>query len=162
MTARTIINNWLNGVENDLKANYNRLGLKASGKWGDSLQQFTTTTNEGFKIGIKGQDYTEQLENGRRPNQNQTPEALKAWVGWAGSTFLAQWVKDKGLDISPYAVAWGIARNGWTVPNQNNAGGLVSDVVTTKRISELNKELVLFEVGEFRSKVIKDLKDGNN
>lgn len=162
MTARTIIDNWLNGVERDLIGNYNRLGLKASGLWEQSLEPFTNTTNDGFKIGIKGQDYTEQLENGRRPNRNQSPEALKAWVGWAGSTFLADWVNDKGIDVSPYAVAWGIARNGWVVPNANNAGGLVSDVVTTDRISQLNKELVLFQVGELRSDIIKQLKNGNN
>jgi len=161
-SARTIIDNWLNGVERDLIGNYNRLGLKASGQWEQTLQQFVSTTNQGFTIGIKGQDYTEQLENGRRPNQNQSPEALKAWVGWAGSTFLAGWVKDKGIDISPYAVAWGIARNGWVVPNQYNAGGLVSDVVTVKRISELNNELVLFRVGELRSDIVKKLNNGNN
>lgn len=162
MTARTIIDNWLGKVESDLKDNYNRLGLKASGLWEQSLQQFVDVTNDGYTIGIKGQDYTEQLENGRRPNRNQSPEAIKAWVGWAGSTILAEWVQNKGLNLNPYAVAWGIARNGWTVPNPNNAGGLVSDVVTTERVSQLNKELVLFYVDELRSDIIKEFKDANN
>lgn len=161
-SARAIIDNWLNGVERDLIGNYNRLGLKASGQWEQSLEQFVSTTNQGFTVGIKGQDYTDQLENGRSPNQNQSPEALKAWVGWAGSTFLAEWVNDKNVDINPYAVAWSIARNGWVVPNRYNAGGLVSDVVTTERISQLNKELVLFKVGEFKSNIVKSLNNGNN
>lgn len=162
MTAGQIIDKWLSEVQSDLINNYNTLGLRASGLWERSLEKFNNATGEGFKIGIKGQDYTAQLENGRRPNRNQSPEALKAWVGWAGSTIIADWINDKGLDLNPFAVSWKIALEGWKVPNPNNAGGLVSDVVTTERISDLNRQLVLFRIGEFKSEIIKELKNGNN
>ena len=157
-----IINKWLEETKTDLVKNYKRLGLKASGDWAKSLKEFDKKTSTGRKFGIQGNDYTQYLELGRRPNKNQNPEYLKRWVGWAGSTFLKKWVEDKRLNISPFAVAWKIAREGTKVPNKNNAGGLVSDVVTTKRINELNKELSYYYISEFKSDIIKNLKDGSN
>ena len=159
MTDLQIIQQWLNDIQKDLIQNYDKLGLRASGNWVNSLDQFIETTNEGFKIGIEGERYTGALENGRKPNSNQSPEALKAWVGWAGSTILAQWVEDKGIDINPFAVAWKIARDGWIVPNSNNAGGLVSDVVTTERVSELNRKLVLNRVDSLKSDLIDQINE---
>ena len=98
------------------------------------------------------------MQNGRRPNKNQDKSALKRWVGWAGSTFLDQWAKDKGLLINPFAVAWKIARKGIPVPNKYNKGGLVSDVITEAKIRELGQKLTLNQVTKFRSDVLKDLK----
>ncbi len=83
---------------------FRELGMPASGEWEQNVH---AKGNE-----IWGRDYTEYLALGRGPNNDQSPEALKAWVGWAGSTILAQWVQDKGLNINPYAVAWKIAREG--------------------------------------------------
>ena len=154
----TIINTWLDGVEVDLVDNYNRLGLRASGRWANSLEQFNEGTGGQYRIGIKGEQYTNQLENGRRPNSRQDKDSIRRWVGWAGSTFIKKWVDDKGLNISPYAVAYKIAQEGWKVPNKHNAGGLVSDVVTSKRIEELNKSMSIFFVDTFKSNVIAALK----
>lgn len=158
MTDNQIIKNWLSDVQKDLIINYDNLGLRASGNWANTLEQFNDVTARGYHIGIKGERYTGALENGRSRNSNQSPEALEAWVGWAGSTILAQWVEDKGLNINPFAVAWNIARNGWTVPNQHNRGGLVSNVVTTEKVSDLNRKLVLNRVDELRSDLIERLK----
>lgn len=83
---------------------FNELGMNASGEW------IANVRAEGNAIW--GRDYTQYLVEGRPPNNNQEPEALKAWVGWAGSTFLKDWVRDKGLNINPYAVAYKIAREG--------------------------------------------------
>ena len=83
---------------------FQELNMRASGEWEQSVE---ARGNE-----IWGRDYTEYLENGRPPNLDQSPEALKRWVGWAGSTFLADWAIDKGLSINPYAVAYKIAREG--------------------------------------------------
>ncbi len=161
MTANQIINEWNTGVKFDLIKNYKALGLRASGKWAESLDEFNDKTPEGFKFGILGEQYTGALESGRKPNSNQDEESLKGWVGWAGSTFLKDWVDDKDLDINPYAVAWKIALEGWRVPNKFNAGGLVSNVVTDKRIGEVLKDLSLFYVSEIKSEIVKGLKNGN-
>jgi hypothetical protein len=152
-----IVNTWLDDMQRDLISNYNRLGLRASGAWADSLEQFKDVQAGKLKIGILANDYTTYLENGRNPNKNQTPEALKSWVGWAGSTFLDKWVQDKKINANPFAIAWKIAREGWRVPNQHNAGGLVSDVVTREKVYELNRKLVFFYADNLKSDVIKIL-----
>ncbi len=147
------IQQWLNTIQAELIANYNRLGLKASGRWEKSLEQFETKSDSTLKIGIKANDYSEYMENGRRANKKQDADSLRKWVGWAGSTFLAQWVKDKGLSISPFAVAWKIAKEGVKVPNKHNAGGLVSDVVTSEKIDQLSKDLTAQFVESFKSEL---------
>ena len=154
-----IIRVWLAETRGQLIENYLRLGLKASGQWANSLESFQEKTATGQKLGIIGQDYTDQLENGRLPNKNQGEKALRAWVGWAGSTFLAQWVKDKGLPHNPFAVAWKIAKKGWDVPNQHNAGGLVSDVITDEWIGELGSKLINASINDIRSDILKQFKD---
>ena len=158
MSAQLIINNWLKETQTDLIRNYDKLGLRASGKWADSLEIFYNQNQGNIKAGILGESYTEQLENGRRPNQKSSEEDIRKWVGWAGNTIIKKWVEDKGLNINPFAVAYKIAREGWKVPNKHNKGGLVTDVVTDKRIEELNQKLALFYVGEIRSDIIKAFK----
>lgn len=153
-----IVNKWLSDIEKDLVANYDKLGLRASGDWAKSLEPFTEINPGKIKLGILGNNYTRWVENGREPNKDQSEKGLKAWVGWAGSTFLKKWVEDKQININPFAVAWKIAREGWEVPNPNNAGGLVSDVVTRERMRELNKSLMLSVIENFKSEIIKDLK----
>jgi hypothetical protein len=155
---REIVDTWLNNIERDLVVNYDRLGLRASGEWERSLEQFAKFENGFIKVGIRGADYTKQLEAGRRPNKDQSDEGLKAWVGWAGSTFLDEWVKNKGLNLNPYAVAWKIAREGWDVPNPNNTGGLVSDVVNRNRMLDLIRDVSKSIIAEFKSDVISKLK----
>ena len=162
MSAQVIINKWLNDTKKDLIANYDRLGLRASGDWANSLETFQSYKNGFIQAGILGNDYTDQLENGRRPNKNSSEEEIRKWVGWAGNTFIKEWIDNKGLDLNPFAVSYKIAREGWKVPNKYNAGGLVSDVVTDQRIDSLSKELILHFVGEIRSDVLKKFKDGNN
>lgn len=83
---------------------FRELGMPASGEWEQNVH---ARSNE-----IWGRDYTEYLVLGRGPNQDQSPEALKRWVGWAGNTILKDWVQSKGLNINPFAVAYKIAREG--------------------------------------------------
>ena len=153
-----IIRVWLAETRGQLINNYLNLGLKASGKWADSLEPFQNETSNGYNLGMLGQDYTEYLEQGRPPNEDQGEEALRAWVGWAGSTFLAQWVKDKGLPHNPFAVAWKIARKGWSVPNSNNAGGLVTDIVTNEWVSVLSGRLAGASISDLKSDILKEFK----
>ena len=158
MTSLDFAKEWATEKENDFIKNYERLGLRASGEWERSLSNETTETESNIKIEFFGANYTYQLENGRLPNKNQDPQALKFWVGWAGSTFLKQWVADKGLSISPFAVAWKIAREGVKVPNPNNAGGLISDVITNESISLLLDSMTDGILKDVKSTVIKELK----
>lgn len=153
-----IVNNWTTGVEQELIQNYNKLGLRASGAWASSISNEQKTTQTNINVKIFGNDYTQYLENGRGKNKNQSPEGLRKWVGWAGSTFLKDWVKAKGKNISPFAIAYKIAREGIKVPNANNKGGLVTDVITDQKIKQLYKEVGGVLINEIKSDIINDFK----
>lgn len=156
MSYKKIIEDWINNVQVDLISNYNQMGLKASGKWANTLESKINETQIGYSAAILGQRYTGALVEGRRPNTNQ--ENIKAWIGWSGSTFIAEWVKNKGLTLNPYAVAGKIAKQGIKVPNQYNDGELLSKVVTKNRVEELGKELGKNVLNDFKSELIKELK----
>lgn len=132
-----MINNWANNRLDDFRNNYERMGLKASGNWGRELEFRKEETNLKLNIKFYAPAYTEQLVYGRRPNKNQDKESLKSWVGWAGSTFLKDWVNEKRINANPFAVAWKIAREGWKVPNANNSGKLLDDVLSFNKVKEL-------------------------
>lgn len=148
-----------NGV-NDLKKSYTGKGLRASGNFERSLETFYKETNNGFKFGILGANYADIMQNGRLPNKNK--DSLKKFVGWAGSTFLADWVKDKGLNISPFAVAWKIAREGIKVPNRFNPGGVISDVINDSFVEEFRKIIKFHQIESVKSDVRNILTNGNN
>lgn len=158
MTSLDFAKEWAAEKENDFIKNYERLGLRASGEWERSLFNEVTETDSKIKIGFFGANYSQQLENGRLPNRNQDLKALKAWVGWAGSTFLKDWVSDKGININPFAVAWKIAREGVKVPNAYNEGGLISDVITNESVSLLLNEMAGGILLGIKSDIIKELK----
>ena len=76
------------------------------------------------------------MEKGRGPNKQQTAKQARSL-----GRILEQWVKDKGIDVNPYAAAWKIVREGIDVPNKNNPGKVVEDVVTNEWYDELVEQL---------------------
>lgn len=141
MTITEVANQWSSDTIKQLNENYIRLGLQASGNWGRELEDRNTVTESRIRIQILGAKYTGALVDGRSPNRNQSDDSIRAFVGWAGSTWLKDWVEQKGIDASPYAIAYKIARQGIKVPNTNNPGTLISDVITKKRIEDLLKSI---------------------
>ena len=150
-----MINTWANNRIDDFRTNYERMGLKASGNWGRELDFIKDESNDKLNIKFYAPAYTEQLVKGRKPNKSQDKEGLKAWVGWAGSTFLKKWVDDKGLNINPFAVAWKIAREGWRVPNSNNSGKLLDDVLSFSKVEELAKLIGSDIEKDLRTEILK-------
>ncbi len=132
-SIKQILEEWAIDREKVLIDNYHKKGLKASGNFERTLHH-TTTENE---LNIIGQLYTGALVLGRKQNTKQDTESLRKWVGWAGSTFLKDWVQDKGLSLNSYAVAWSIARKGIKVPNQHNDGRLLLDTFTKESVATL-------------------------
>lgn len=121
------------------------LGMRASGEWEDNVHAIDNQ--------IWGRDYTQYLEEGRPPNADQDPQKLKAWVGWAGSTFINDWVQDKGLSINPYAVAYKIAREGTDYYPQGTdlLDVLNSDDVTNYIAQEIGRMIVVQVEQEFKN-----------
>ena len=147
----SILDKWSIESEKLLKEKYISRGQKASGKFGDSLRHDLTNTS----TTILGAKQIDMMMSGRKPNAKQDDDSLPKWVGWAGSTFLADWVKDKGLSINSYAVAWGIAREGVKVPNQHNDGKLLNEVFTPEHLNSLISQIGRFYATEITSNIKK-------
>jgi len=154
-SAKEIAQKWSVDRMSALEQNYISKGLRASGQFGDSLEEKIVVSPTGIHIQILGAPQVGIMTNGRKPNKNSSPEKIKAWVGWAGSTILRDWVKNKRLSLNPYAVAWKIAREGIKVPNQRNDGKLVEQSITAESIALLIKELGSHSIESLKSNYIK-------
>ena len=141
-----ILRTWLEEQKTGIIANYNAKGRRASG----GFESKTYVQTDGNKGAIMAPRYAGAMLFGRRANTNQDPKAIKNWVGWAGSTFLKDWVQNKGLSISPFAVAYKIARNGIAEPTPPS--GLVTEVVNDEAIKELGKRLAKDLIVRFSNK----------
>ena len=137
-------------IERFLKPKFRELGMPASGEWEENVE---ARGNE-----IWGRHYAEYLVEGRPPNKDQDPEAMRRWVGWAGSTFLKYWVQNKGLNISPYAVAWKIAREGtdW-YPNGSDLLEVLESKEVLDYINDSIRPLVVRDVQLAFNRYVKEL-----
>ena len=146
-----ILNEWAERTKQELIDKYKSMGLKASGSFEDGL---STETNES-STKIWTVPHTWFMVNGRGKNSSQDKEAVRKWVGWAGSTFLKKWVDDKGLSISPFAVAYKIAREGIRVPNQHNDGTLISSVINDNSIDGLLSKMGIYVITDIKTEIQK-------
>ena len=146
-----ILNEWAERTKQELIDKYKSMGLKASGAFEDGLS--TETDENSTKIWTV--PHTWYMVNGRGKNSSQDKEAVRKWVGWAGSTFLKKWVEDKGLDISPFAVAYKIAREGIRVPNQHNDGTLISSVINDNSIDGLLSKMGIYVITDIKTEIQK-------
>ena len=146
-----ILNEWAERTKQELIDKYKSMGLKASGSFEDGL---STETNES-STKIWTVPHTWYMVNGRGKNSSQDKEAVRKWVGWAGSTFLKKWVDDKGLSISSFAVAYKIARQGIRVPNQYNDGTLISSVINDNSIERLLSDMGIYVITDIKTEIQK-------
>lgn len=157
-TLHQNISLWVNDAEKALVNEYVSSGRKASGNWAKQLTDEIIVTQTNINVKILGEKYTGAMVNGRKPNTKQSEESIKAFVGWAGSTFLSDWVEQKGIIANPYAIAYSIARDGIKVPNRYNDGKLLDNVFTEQRINDLIKLVGRFFSVQLSSEVINSLK----
>lgn len=87
---------------------YAAKGHNASGE----LQQSLRSRAEGNKAIFSGLEYAQYLIIGRRPNKDQSPEAINNWVKWFAPNVFNPWMQAKGLSGSAYPIAYKIAREG--------------------------------------------------
>ena len=140
----TIIQAWEESILNDYLNYMDAKGVTASG--GSRANSKVVMRENGGSVEVPAHHYW--LWNGRKPNQKQDIESLRKWVGWAGSTIMSQWAKDKGLPSGvSYAVAWKVAREGY--PTKLN----VSDVITDEKKQQLIKELGNMYVTDIKTQI---------
>lgn len=87
---------------------YNDKGHNASG---ELLASFRSRA-EGNKGIISGASQAQYLIFGRRPNKDQSPEAINQWVRWAIPAIIQPWMATKGLSGSAFPIAYTIATEG--------------------------------------------------
>ena len=127
------------------------MNFRASGKFEDELETKVKQEDNNYKIQILGSAHTYFMENGRQPNKNQSPDAIKSFVGFAGSTFLADWVNNKGLTINPFAVAYVIATEG-----TKHKEPIISSVINDESINELLERVSGNLISDVKSDVMKN------
>ena len=121
-------------LKDDLIKAYDAKGMRASGKFAETLE----VKIQGLTAQIWGEDYSQQLETGRRAGRFPPISAIE------------QWIKDKAIanriegqiSISSLAflIARKIAQSGW---KREEYGGveLISSVVTDERIQKIIDEV---------------------
>jgi hypothetical protein len=135
-------------LKKDLITAYDAKGMRASGKFADTLEVQIT----GLTARLFGEDYSQQLETGRKAGRFPPINAIE------------QWIKDKGIanriqgEISisslAFLIARKIARNGW---KREDHGGvqLISEVVTDQRIQNIIDEVGAEQALIYTSEIIK-------
>lgn len=152
MTIKETIQKFLDSkLKIDLLESYEKNNRKASGNWGRTLTEYITETESKINFGIKGEYYTYWMQNGRNPNSDQSTEGLLRFARWAGSTFIKQWVIDKGISASPFAVAYSIAKKGYKAKPLLN-------FINEQYFEELTKQLVNYNIEKLQSNIIKTYK----
>jgi hypothetical protein len=140
-TVNEILTKWTLDRENVLRDNYAKKNIKASGRFGESIEH-TITDNS---TEIRGNKYIGATIYGRRPNTANSPEALQRWaIGFA--PVMQQWAKSKGIGDGSFglgfAIAYNIAKKGWSIPNKfGNDGRLLTDTFTPESIDDLKNEI---------------------
>lgn len=159
-----ILSKEFEALKDDLIKAYDAKGMRASGKFADSLE----VKVNGLNAQLWGEDYAQQLETGRRPDGGGTGPA---WT--TAKEDIIQWIKDKGIanriegQISISSLAFLILRKirtqGW---KREGYGGvqLISDVITDIRIQKIIDEVGAAQALKYTTEIIKLTNElnGNN
>ena len=148
MTQSSIIKEWLEQLRVDLIAEYDKLGLRSSGNYEQSLVAFNTDK----RAIMYGARYAYQMENGRLAGTYPPRQAIEDWIKVKG-------IKSN-IPISSlaYLIQRKIYRDGIKVPSKFNKGGVVSNVITEQRIQGLIDKLQFVNVTQVSSQIIDILK----
>lgn len=142
----------INLLITDLIKKYDELGMRASGKWANSLEDNITQSENGVNIKIYGNDYTYQLVKGRGPGVFPPIKAID------------QWIKDKPIisDIKPsvlaFLIARKIAREGTEYYKQGGTD-LIESVMTPERIEKILNNSNILSINVVTTLIKKELKN---
>lgn len=149
-----ILEREFNKLKADLIRRYDEKGMRASGRFANSLRVEINENN----AKLTGLRYAEQLEYGRRPTSSGSSSGSSLRVQ------ILQWIQDKnitprdGISIESlsYAIANKIHQRGW---NRQGFGGveLISEVLTPERINSILDAVVQKNIRTFVDNTIKTL-----
>lgn len=139
MNRKVIYTEYLERFKKDLIANYDKLGLRASGKFAESLNYEI----KGEKLTMYGSHHSLYMENGRGAGGFPPLRAIEEWIE-VKQGLPAIFVEKKKQFA--FIIARKIANEGIKVPNKYNEGKVISDVVTLYMGEYLYK--MLDDIGE--------------
>jgi hypothetical protein len=139
MNRKAIYTKYLERFKTDLITNYDKLGLRASGKFADSLEYKI----QGNKLTMYGAYHSIIMEEGRSSGGFPPLKAIEEWIE-VKKGLPAIFVEKKKQFA--FIIARKIAKEGIKVPNEHNAGKVISDVAVLYLGEYLYK--LLDEVGE--------------
>jgi hypothetical protein len=120
------------GVRDEIVANYYRMKLNASGEF----DRETKVVEDGKSIKIVAPAYIYQMEDGRRAGTMPPVSAIKKWIRDKNA--------NSGTDIpeeAAWAIAYAIKRDGIQVPNEFNTGGVASSILNPDMVKRLTVEV---------------------
>ena len=154
----SIYSKYINRLKEQLINEYDKQGLRASGKYEDELQDIIELDN----IKLFAVFYSYFMEFGRGPNKNpedykKLAPAIFDWIEQKDG--LPAFFKQNQKSMS-FAIAYNIANEGIKVPNKYNKGGVISKVVNNFVDNEIPKmlfELEFVQVEKIESDFVKEL-----
>ncbi|HNY54500.1 MAG TPA: hypothetical protein PKI86_02695 [Chitinophagales bacterium] len=145
-----VVKEWLEQLRIDLIAEYDRLGLRASGNYEKSLYYFATDK----RAIMYGAKYAYQMQYGRNPGTYPPRKAIEDWID-AKKIELKNGISKSSL---AYLIQRKIFRDGIKVPNKFNQGGVISNVITEERIDTLLTQLKFVNALQISSDIIEIIK----
>lgn len=149
-----ILSREFESLKADLITAYDAKGMRASGKFAESLE----VKVDGLKAQLWGESYAQQLETGRRP------DGVGKGPKWeTPHEDIVQWIKDKGIvnkiqgEISisslAYAILRKIVKEGY---KREQFGGveLISEVITEQRIQKIIDEVGAEQALKYTTEII--------
>ena len=125
----------LTELSNELKQAYENKGMRASGEWANSVE--VILTEKGGQIWAN--DYSEQLEFGRKAGKFPPLKDIEKWIVEKG--VFTEALRTIKLSSLAFLIARKIANSGW---KREGYGGveLLSSVLTPQRI-----QVILDDIG---------------
>lgn len=138
-------------LRDELIAKYDEKKMRASGAWADSLEVISFED----RVQLLGEEYTQQLETGRKPGRFPPMQDIKDWIQAKGVFSAA--LATISLSSLAFLIARKIANSGWA---RESYGGveLVSEVVTDARIQAIIDKVGAETVALYTDEIIKNLK----
>ena len=133
MTPDSILQREFEKIKQDLIAKHDELGMRASGNWANELEVKVTASENKYVAQIIGEQYTQQLVNGRKPGTMPPVQALEKWIQDKGVFAVQSQAEISGL---AYAIATKIKIEGTEYFKQGGTE-LLDSVITAERIQSI-------------------------
>lgn len=150
MEKEEIYMKYLERLRLKLIAKYEQLGLRASGKFADELEPEV----KGDRLVMYGAYHSQFMEYGREPGKFPPRKAIEDWIDTKRG--LPAEFRERKSQFA-FLIARKIATEGIKVPNEFNAGGVISEVVDgflANDIKEMLDELGVIYFRRIKSDII--------